>query len=312
MLLSELAFANACPSNGFLEEMAKVIPWDLFEQELKLQIRHKTGGRPPYCRLLLFKMHLLQVWYGLSDAATEFQCQDRLSFRKFLGRGIDESIPEATTLENFRHELRTTGLDTGLMARLDTFFKEQGLLLKEGNMVDASFIQANSKPKKDIEKQSDLDAEWGHKGFGYSATVNADRKTKLIRRVNTTSERPHDSKQLPTVLVGDEKEMFGDSAYLANQKALGTQGITPRIIQKKSRGKKGEPAPELPLRDKYRNKLFAKLRAPVEHVFACWKTIFKVNRAWYRGLERVNQQVQSLALAYNLRRYGYLCRAHCA
>ena len=198
------------------------------------------------------------------------------------------------------------------MARLDTFFKEQGLLLKEGNMVDASFIQANSKPKKDIEKQSDLDAEWGHKGFGYSATVNADRKTKLIRRVNTTSERPHDSKQLPTVLVGDEKEMFGDSAYLANQKALGTQGITPRIIQKKSRGKKGEPAPELPLRDKYRNKLFAKLRAPVEHVFACWKTIFKVNRAWYRGLERVNQQVQSLALAYNLRRYGYLCRAHCA
>ena len=56
MLLSELAFANACPSNRFLEEMAKVIPWDLFEQELKLQIRHKSGG----CRLLLFKMHLLQ------------------------------------------------------------------------------------------------------------------------------------------------------------------------------------------------------------------------------------------------------------
>ena len=41
------------------------------------------------------------------------------------------------------------------MKPLDTFFQEQGLLLKEGNMVDASFIQANSKPKKDIEKQSD-------------------------------------------------------------------------------------------------------------------------------------------------------------
>ena len=99
--------------------------------------------------------------------------------------------------------------------------------------------------------------------------------------------------------------MFGDSAYLANRKALEKQGITPRIIQKKSRGKKGEPAPDLPLRDK----LFAKLRAPVKHIFACWKTIFKVNRAGYRGLERVNQQVQSLALAYHLRRYGYLCRA---
>ena len=94
MLPGELAFANACPSNGFLDEMAKGIPWDLFEQDLKRQIRHKSGGRPPYCRLLLFKRHWLQVWYGLSDAATEFQCQDRLSFRQFLGRGIDDSIPK--------------------------------------------------------------------------------------------------------------------------------------------------------------------------------------------------------------------------
>ena len=97
------------------------------------------------------------------------------------------------------------------MLSLDAFFKEKGLLLKEGNRVDASFIQANSQAKKDAEKQSNCDAEWGHKGFGYSATVNADRKTKLIRRVNTTSERPHDSKQLRPVLVGDEKERFGDS-----------------------------------------------------------------------------------------------------
>ena len=70
-------------------------------------------------------------------------------------------------MENFRHELRATGLDT--------FFKEQGLLLKAGHRVDTRFIKANSKPKKDADKQSDCDAEWGHKGFGYSAALNADR-----------------------------------------------------------------------------------------------------------------------------------------
>ena len=42
---------------------------------------------------------------------------------------------------------------------LDAFFKEKGLLLKEGNRVDASFIQANSQAKKDAEKQSNCDAE---------------------------------------------------------------------------------------------------------------------------------------------------------
>ena len=78
-------------------------------------------------------------------------------------------------MENLRHELRDTGLGKGLVAQLDTFFKEQGLLLKAGHRVDASFIKANSKPKKDANKQSDCDAEWGHKGFGYSATLNAER-----------------------------------------------------------------------------------------------------------------------------------------
>ena len=86
--------------------------------------------------------------------------------------------------------------------------------------MDASFIKANSKPKKDADKQSDCDAEWGHKGFGYSATLNADRKTKLIRQVNTTSERSHDSKQWLPVLVGDEKELFAVKAFIQHNANL--------------------------------------------------------------------------------------------
>ena len=115
--------------------------------------------------------------------------------------------------------------------------------------------------------------------------MNADRKTKLIRRATTPGERPHDSKQWLPVLVGNEKELFGDSGYLPNQKALEKLGI-----KKKTRGKQGQPAPELSLRDKYRNKL----RAPVKHIFACWKTVFKVDRVGCRGLERVNQPGLSL------------------
>jgi len=309
MQFADLVIAQVCPSHRFLEEMNRVIPWDVFDQALTAKIRHKSGGRPPYPRLLLFKMHLLQMWFGLSDAQTSFQCEDRLSFRKFLKIGIGESIPESTTLENFRHELEETGLDEGLLARLDRFFKEKGLLLKEGNMVDATFIEANSRPRKDPENQSDVDADHGHKGFGYSATANVDRKAKLIRKVVTTSERPHDSQNLEASLVGDETELFADSGYLGQEGMLNQRGIKAKIIKKRNRGKKGEPTPELSLRERYRNKLLSKLRAPVEHVFACWKTVFKAFRARYRGLERVNQHIQSLALAYNLRRYGFLCRA---
>lgn len=309
MQFADLAVAEACPSNRFLEEMQRVVPWDLFEKELKARISHKTGGRRPYPRLLLFKMHLLQTWFGLSDAQTSFQCEDRLSFRKFLNLGISESVPESTTLENFRHELQATGLDVLLMEKLDVFFKAQGLLLKEGNMVDATFIQANCRPRKNQDEQSDIDADHGHKGFGYSATVNADRKSGLIRKVITTSERPHDSQNLEASLIGNEKELFADSGYTGQDDMLQKREIRGNILKKRTRGKKGEPTPQLALRDKYRNKLLAKLRAPVEHIFACWKGIFKAVRVRYRGLERVNQQVQSLSLAYNLRRYGFLSRA---
>lgn len=307
--LADLIIADICPTHRFLEEMTHAIPWTLFESQLIQHIHHKTGGRPPYPRLLLFKVSLLQTGFHLSDAQTEFQCCDRLSFRKFLALSIDDSIPDATTLENFRKELRETGLDVGLVDTLDRFFMEEGILLKEGNLVDASFIKANSRPKKDPDDQSDIDADHGHKGFGYSATVNVDRGTKLIRRANTTSERSHDSQQMEAVIVGDETELFGDSAYACKSTWLEERGITPRMIQKRKRKKRGGLTPPLTFRETYLNKAWATCRAPVEHIFACWKTVFGVVTTAYRGLERVNSQVQRLSLAYNLRRWGYLSRA---
>jgi transposase, IS5 family len=299
------------PNNRFLEEMQKAVPWRLLEAEMTTLIARKTGGRPAYPLLLLLKMHLLQTWYGLSDAECEHQIRDRLSFRAFLGLGITERVPDSTTLETFRHDLASSGLSDKLVETLDKFFKEQGLLLKAGNMVDATFVKANSRPHKDAEKNSDQDADHGHKGFGYSGTANVDVKSKLIRKMVVTSERPHDSQNLPAVLVGDETLLYGDSGYQGTQALLKKQGCKPRIIAKSQRGKKGEKAPELKPRVKQLNRLYSKIRARVEHVFACFKRVFKVTHVWYRGLERVNQQFQSLTMAYNLRRFGFLQRATC-
>lgn len=303
MNFAQHVFNEVNPGNRFLEEMNRVVPWELFKKELEKGIERKSGGRPPYSLLLLFKMHLLQMWFGLSDEGCEYQVKDRLSFREFLALGINDRIPDATTLENFRHDFEP--IAEQVLGKLDVFFKEKGLLLKEGNVVDATFIQANSRPHKDPEKNSDIDAEHGHKGFGYSATANVDVKTKLVRKVHTTSARPHDSQMLEDSLKGDENLLYADSAYAGHRHKL--KGIKTRILYKRQRGKKGEPTPELPSRQESLNKAYAKVRARGEHVFASWKQ--SIRRAWYRGLERVNQQVQSMALAYNLRRYGFLCRA---
>ena len=93
---------------------------------------------------------MLQQWYDLSDFQAEFQINDRLTFRKFLGLGIEDSVPDSTTIENFRHMMEEQDLGKKLIKILDDYFVKIGLIRKEGNLVDATFLRANSKPHKKI------------------------------------------------------------------------------------------------------------------------------------------------------------------
>jgi hypothetical protein len=43
-------------------------------------------------------MLVLQSLYNLSDEQVEYQVRDRLSFTRFLGLGIEDGIPDGTTL----------------------------------------------------------------------------------------------------------------------------------------------------------------------------------------------------------------------
>jgi IS5 family transposase len=303
-------FDQVCPENKFLLEMQEVIPWKRIEAFLNQEIQYKSGGRPPYPVLLVYKMHLLQSWYGLSDEGCEFQVKDRLSFREFLGLGISDRIPDATTLENLRHRLAEHSLGERLVALMDTYFVETGLILKEGNLIDATFLRANAKKTKDKDKKTDLDAEFGHKGYGYSVNTNVDRGSKFIRKTHTTSANVPDADNLEPTLIGDEKVMYGDKGYDQPEprKVLKKRNIKARILWKRKRGKQGEGPKPLPKRKAFLNKAYSKIRAMVEHPYAVWETVFGLVRASYRGLERVNQQAQSLTIAYNFRRLGFLVK----
>ena len=48
--------------------------------------------------LILFKMMVLQQLFNLSDEELEFQVNDRRSFEDFVGLGVMNSIPDATTV----------------------------------------------------------------------------------------------------------------------------------------------------------------------------------------------------------------------
>lgn len=310
---AQFVIDQVCPDNKFLEEMDEIIPWHEVESWFKGHLkkeRKSNAGRTPYPIIMMFKIHLLQQWYNLSDRNVEFQINDRLSFRKFVGLGIEDNAPDATTIENFRHFLEQRKLNKVLIMTLDNYFNKIGLIKREGNIIDATFMRANSKPHIDPNKNSDIDASLGHKGFGYSGTVNMDKATKLVRAVEVTPANVLDYKSTESVIIGDEKELYADRGYAPSRKMLEEKypQITDKIMHKRQRGKKGSAYTDLDVFRANKNQQIARERARVEHVFAAIKSVFKFVRLMYRGLERVATKFESLIIAYNFYRLGFLMR----
>ncbi|MCF6207540.1 MAG: transposase, partial [Sulfurovum sp.] len=92
-----------------LNKLDQVINWEMFRAPIE-EALHKEpkapGGRPPYDRLMMFKILILQKYYNLSDEQTEFQIKDRLSFMQFLGLQIGDRVPDEKTIWLFKEQLK--------------------------------------------------------------------------------------------------------------------------------------------------------------------------------------------------------------
>ena len=75
-----------------------------------MQERKNTAGRRRIDPLILFKMLVLQQLFNLSDDDTEFHLNDRRSFEEFVGVGVMNDIPDATTFAFFSEKLRNAGV----------------------------------------------------------------------------------------------------------------------------------------------------------------------------------------------------------
>lgn len=53
----------------------------------------REGGRPPFAPVLMFKVIVLQKYYGLSEEDTEWQILDLTSFQRFLGIEREGRVP---------------------------------------------------------------------------------------------------------------------------------------------------------------------------------------------------------------------------
>jgi IS5 family transposase len=255
---------------------------------------------------------LAGIWHNLSDPALEAAIADRLSFRRFVGLSLHDQTPDHSTLWRFRQELAKDGLIEKVFAEINRQLEAKKLILKQGTLVDASLIPARANPPRKTRKDgedkppkpsADRDARWGRKGkksvFGYKVHTGVDAGHTLIRRVHVTDASITDTEPADRLSCGDEEAVYGDQAYYthARHARLTEAGIKDRLMRRPNRHH-----PELPPRQKLRNKLIAKVRAAVERPYAVFKEHYGLRRLRFFNLERNQTHVVLACCAYNLRR----------
>ena len=79
--------------NESLEWIDALVDWEPLAAIVAV-ILDAPRGRPAYRPLLMVKALLLQQWYEASDEDLEQALWDRVSFRRFVGLGLDEDAPD--------------------------------------------------------------------------------------------------------------------------------------------------------------------------------------------------------------------------
>jgi len=314
--MKQLGFASAFAdpqlgSNKKLDEIDQLIDWSLL-QPLAQRVRPGTDGRPPYDALAMLKALYLQRLYDLSDPGLEEALRDRLSFRRFCGFALEDCTPDETTILRFRHDAAHAGMLEQCFAAVTAQLDGQGLVLRQGTMMDASVIRAQRQPPamsagRGAVNAQEPDAGWTGRGgktmLGYKAHVGVDQGSGLVRRVVVTSASVYESEVADELICGDERAVYGDRAYplKARRARLKSLGIKDRIMH---RADKHHPR-IIGWRARW-NDLVARRRAPVEAVFSAMKRLYGLARARSPCLRYVAADVLAFATIYNLRRAAIL------
>ncbi|NPD45897.1 transposase [Lentimicrobium sp. S6] len=116
----------------FFSQINTIIDWKkiglLIDQDYS---KGKSAtGTPSYDGVLLFKMLLLETWYGLSDYEVEDRINDSISFSYFCGLTIEQVAPDHSTLSKFRTELTKTGTFEKLFKLINLQLEEHHIIIK--------------------------------------------------------------------------------------------------------------------------------------------------------------------------------------
>src|SRR5918912_666736 len=214
-----------------------------------------------------------------------------------------ETVPDETTILNFRHWLERHDLSRSLFDEVSAMLEERGLLMRQGTIVDATIIAAPSSTKNK-NKARNPEMHQTKKGnqwhFGRKAHIGVDVASGVVHTVTGTAANEADINQTAALLHGQEEDVFADAGYTGADKRPEHEDrdVSWNIAIKRSMIKalpKGLRELAEPV-----ERALAQVRASVEHPFHIVKNLFRHKKLRYRGLAKNTAQLHTLFALANL------------
>jgi len=241
---------------------------------------------------------------------------------RFLNLTIADDIPDSKTIWNFKEQLIQAGLIDQLFKYFISALTKLNLIVNEGKIVDASFIEVPIQRNKREEnkqikegetpesftknrhkqQQKDVDARWTTKNntdyFGYKNHVKIDSASKLITKYKVTDASVHDSQALADLIdeTDGTETLWADSAYTGQKQTI----LIDEMKMKNQVCEKGYKNKPLTDEQKKTNRNKSKTRARVEHPFAFMEMSMHGMYLQVIGSKRIEALVGLINLTYNM------------
>lgn len=313
-----------------LVKINKQVNWEIFRSQLNKIFRKQAkgpGGRPAYDYVLMFKILILQEYFGLSDEQMEYQITDRFSFMRFLGIRTYEKVPDQNTIWNFREQLKENDRVKKLFNIFKNELEKAGMIMNKGKIIDASIvevpIQRNNREENQQIKRGEIPEEWknnpnklshkdtdgrwlkknGEDYFGYKNSIKIDSKKKFIDDYDISDAAEHDVNGGKRLLSKKDKgqPLYGDSAYTGEEFEKAVERCA-MINKTQEKGYRNKPLTKGQIS---RNKTKSKIRVRVEHIFGFIKQSVYSTMIHTVGKARAKVKIGLRNLMYNLFRYTY-------
>lgn len=306
--MSQLTFASIAYNakkkttrrERFLSEMDLVVPWGEIEAVIAPYYPDIGNGRPPIGLNRMLRIYFMQQWFNLSDPGMEDSLYDSESMRRFAGIELGrDAVPDETTICKFRHMLERNSATEKLFQEVRKHLEKQGLIVREGTIVDATIIDAptstkNASGKRDPEMhQTKKGNEWY---FGMKAHVGTESSRGLVHTLECTPANTNDGTMIFKLLHGTELKIYGDCAYQSRERQAYFEsiGVKWKVKRQSNRDRK------LTKRERERNRSFSRVRARGEHAFNVVKNLWGHAKVRYKGLAKNAAHYATLFALANL------------